>query len=124
MFERVVHTISDSCSVVPFEISVSGDSAPVTSRPHRISPILGKEVEAILDQHLADGLILHLKSPYSSPRVVISKMYGGVRITGCYKKLDKISKMSQLPVHRVDQVLNSLGSGQVFFLFGMVSSFQ
>ena len=31
-----------SCSLMPFEISVPKGSAPVTSRPHRINPILAK----------------------------------------------------------------------------------
>ena len=35
-----------SCSLMPFEISVPEGSAPVTSRPHRINPILAKEADA------------------------------------------------------------------------------
>ena len=31
-----------SCSLMPFEVSVPEGSAPVTSRPHRINPILAK----------------------------------------------------------------------------------
>ena len=41
-----------------------------------------------------------------------------------YKKLNQISKLSQLPIPRVDQVLDSLGSGRVFSLFDLVSSFH
>ena len=37
-------------------------------------------------------------------------------------ELNKISKLSQLPIPRVDQVLDSLGSGRVFSLFDFVSS--
>ena len=70
-----------SCSMMLFNISVPEGSAPVTSRPHRINPILAKEVDAILNQYLADGLMQHSTFPYSSPRVVIPKMSGGVRIT-------------------------------------------
>ena len=46
-----------SCSLIPFEISVPECSAPITSRPHRINPILAKEVDATLNQYLAAGLI-------------------------------------------------------------------
>ena len=41
-----------------------------------------------------------------------------------YKKLNQISKLSQLPIPRVDQVVDSLGSGRVFSLFDLVSSFH
>ena len=110
--------------MMPFEISVPEGSAPVTSRPHRINPILAKEVDVTLNQYLAAGLIQHSTSPYSSPQVVIPKKSGGVRITVDYKKLNKKCKLSQLPIPRVDQVLDSLGSGRVFPLFDLVSSFH
>ena len=113
-----------SCSLMPFEISVPEGSAPVISRPHRIKPILAKEVEATLNQYLATGLIQHSTSPYSSPLVVIPKKSGGVRITVNYKNLTQISKLSQLPIPRVDPVLDSLGSERVFSLFELVSSFH
>ena len=96
-----------SCSLMPFEISVPEGSAPVISRAHQINPILAKEVDATLKQYLAAGLIQHSTSPYSSPLVVIPKKSGGVRIAVNYKKLNKISSLSQLPIPRVDQVLDS-----------------
>ena len=47
----------NSCPLMPFDISVSEGSAPVTSRPHRINAILAKEVDSTLKQYLAAGLI-------------------------------------------------------------------
>lgn len=38
-------TDSSSCSLMPFVISVPEISAPVTSRPHRINPIMAKDVD-------------------------------------------------------------------------------
>ena len=40
-----------------------------------------------------------------------------------YKKLNQISKLSQLPIPRLNQVLDSLGSRRMFSLFDLVSSF-
>ena len=107
-----------------FEISVPEGSAPVTSRPHRINPSFAKEVDATLNQYLAAGLVQCSISPYSSPLVVIPKKSGGVWITVNYKKLKKISSQSQLPIPRVGQILDSLGKGRVFSLFGLGSSFH
>ena len=109
---------------MPFEISAPEGSAPVTSRPHGINLTLSKEVDATLNQHLAAGLIQHSTSPHSSPLVVIPNKPGGVRITVKYKELNQISKLSQLPIPRVGQVLDSSGSGRVFSLFDLVSSFH
>ena len=106
------------------QISVPACSAPVTSRPHLINPILAKLVDATLSQYFDAGLIQHSTSPYSSPLVAFSKTSGGVRITVNYKKLNQISKLRQLPTPRVDEVLDSLGSRRVFSLFDLVSSFH
>ena len=65
-----------SCSLMPFEISVPEGSDPVTSRPHRLNPILAKGVDAALDHYLAAGLVQHSTLPYSSPLVVILKKSG------------------------------------------------
>ena len=55
---------------------------------------MAKEVEAILDQYLAAGLVQHSTSPYSSPLVVIPKKSGSVRIIVNYKKLNQMSSFS------------------------------
>ena len=67
---------------------------------------MAKEVDATLNQYLAAGLIQHSTYPYSSPRVVVPKKSGGVRITINCKKLNQISS---LPIPRVDQILDSFG---------------
>ena len=53
--------------------------------------------------------------------MVIPKTSGGVRITVNNKKLNQISKLSQLPIPRVNQVLD-LSSRRAFSLFDLVSS--
>ena len=55
--------------------------------------------------------------------MVIPKTSGGVRITVNYKKLNKVSSLSQLPIPRVDQVLEYSGKERVFLLFDLVSLF-
>ena len=79
---------------MPIEISIPEGSAPFTLRPHRVSPILAKEVDATLNQHLVAGPIHNSNSPYSSPPVVISKKSSGVRITVNCKNRNQISKLS------------------------------
>ena len=54
--------------------------------------------------------------------VVIPKNSEGVRISANYKKLNHISSLSQLPIPRVDQVLDPLGKGRVFSVFDLISS--
>ena len=106
----------DSCSLMPFKLYVPPGGAPVTSCPCRINLILAKKADAVLDQYLTSGLIQHSTSPHSSTMVAIPKTDGGVRITINYKKLNAISFLGQLPIPRVDEVLDSLSKGRTFSL--------
>ena len=110
--------------MIPFEISVPPNSSPVTSRPYRINPPTVKKVDAVLDKFLAAGLIQHSTSPWASPVVVIAQKSGDTRITVSYKKPNKLSILGQLPIPRVDEVLDKLGTGRIFSLFDLVSSFH
>ena len=110
-----------SCSLMPFKITVPPHSEPVTFRRYRINHN-ARNSHTVLDQYLAATLIQHSTSPYSSLMVAIPKKDGGIRITINYKKLNAISSLGQLPIPRVDEVLDSLGKGRIFSLFDMVSS--
>ena len=114
----------NSCSLMPFQISVPNSGTLVIARPQGMNPILAKEVDVTLNQYLAAGLIQHSTSQYSSLLVVIPTKYGGVKITVTYKNFKQISKHSQLPIPLGNQVLYSLGSGRVFSLFELISSFS
>ena len=113
-----------SCSLQPFEITVPPNSSRVASRPYRISPLTDKKVNAVLDKFLAAGLIQHSTPPWTSPVVVIPKTSADIRITVNYKKLNKFSILGQLPIPRVEEVLDRLGTGRIFSLFDLVSSFH
>ena len=56
--------------------------------------------------------------------VAIPKKDGSVRIAVNYKKLNAISSLAQIPIPRVDEVLDSLGKGRIFSLFDLLSSFH
>ena len=109
-----------SCPLTPFKIYVSPDSAPVFSRPYASSPY-SRNRPMLYSTRLAAGLIQHSISPYASPMVAIPKKDGNFRITVNYRKLNAIRSHGQLPIPRVDEVLDSLGKGRIFSLFDLVS---
>ena len=108
-----------------FEIIVPHGTQPIQSRPYRLSPVLSKQVDAILDSYLAAGQIQHSHStsPWSSPLVCIPKTSGGIRITANYQKLNKVNEIPQIAIPRVDEVLDTLGGGSVFSVFDLFSGF-
>ena len=81
-------------------------------------------MDATLNQFLTAVLIRHSTSPYSSPLAVVPHKSGGVGITVTYKKLNDISRVSQLPVPRVGRVLESPGKLSVFSCFDLASAFH
>ena len=101
-----------SCSLLPLEISVPPNSSPVACRPYPINPPTAMQVDAVLDMFFAAALIKYSTSPRASPVVVN------------YKKLNKLSIFGQLPIPRVDEALDRLGTGRIFSLFDLVSSFH
>ena len=108
---------------MPFKITVPPHSKPVYSRPYGINPIFAKMADAVFDQYLAAGLAQHSTSPYSSPRVA-NPNRTAVCIIINSKKLNATSSHGQLPIPRVDEVLDSFGKGRIFSLCYLVSSFH
>ena len=91
----------------------------MTSRLYRVNPLVAKQIDTILDEYLAAGLIQHSTSPYANPAVIIPKKSGGNRLQINYKKLNNISILGQLPIPRVYEVIDKLGSGRIFSLFDL-----
>ena len=56
--------------------------------------------------------------------VTIPNKDDNVRTTVNYKKLHAISSLGQLPIPRVDEILDFLGKGRIFSLFDFGSSFH
>ena len=95
-----------------------------TSCRHRIA---GKSFFSFVKPLLTAASALAESNKCAGPRptaVAIPKKDGGVRITINYNELNAISSLRQLPIPRVDQVLDSLGTSRIFSLFDMVSSFH
>ncbi|CAB1114482.1 unnamed protein product [Ectocarpus sp. CCAP 1310/34] len=113
-----------SCTIMPFTLSFPAGTKPVASRPYRINPLMQKNVDAVLDQYLAAGLIQHSTSPWASPLVAIPKKDGSVRITVNYKRLKALVDLDGQPLPRVDGILDSLYTGKVFSIFDLNSAFH
>ena len=104
----------DSCSLLPSKVSVPPNSSPVTSCLYRTTLHIAEQVDAVLD-NFCSGLASSTTSTssWASLVVVIPKLFGGIRITGNYKKLSKLSVLGQFPIPRDDEILDMLGTVKV-----------
>ena len=108
-----------------FEILVPGGSAPVASRSHRKPPDFGQRggrhpqsVPRCRSDPTLDFAILEPRGGRPA------KIWRGSDHCPLQEKLNGISRLSQLPIPRMDQVLDSLGKGRDFSPFDLASSFH
>ena len=111
------------CRTCPFKIELKPGTTPVSSRPYRTNPLISGQVDQILDSYLAAGLIQHSTSQWSSPLVVVPKRDGSIRITVNYKRLNAVSIVDKYPLPRIDDLIDTLGSGKVYSTFDLMSGF-
>lgn len=88
------------CDVVP--LTVPPGTKPVASGPHRINPLVQKNVDAASDYHFEAGLIQHP----TLPLVVIPKKDGPVRTIGNNKRLNNLVDLNAPPLLGVGGIMD------------------
>ena len=105
----------------PFEIKLKEDAkTPIVSRSYRYNPVVAREVNSIIEKYLRAGIIRRSQSPYAAPIVVVLKKNGGIRMTCDYRRLNEATVISQTPIPRTDELLDTLGSASFFSSFDMM----
>ncbi|KAF4679120.1 hypothetical protein FOZ60_015475, partial [Perkinsus olseni] len=110
-----------SCDDIEHPI-YTGDAKPVAQKPRRIPHCWKDDVQAQLDDLLAQGIIRHSSSPYCSP-CVFAKKDGRPRICVDFRKLNEQSAPSKYPVPRPDFVQEGLHGATVFTTLDLRSGY-
>ena len=90
------------------------DEIPIFHRPRRISYEDQHVVENQIKEWLADGIIQHSTSEYSSPIVLVSKKYGTKRLCCDYCKLNEKIIGDNFPMALIDDILHKLQAAKVY----------
>lgn len=72
---------------------------------------------------LEKGIIVHSKSPWSFPVVLVKKKSGETRFCVDYRKLNKITKKDSYPLPRIDEILDMLHTKKYFSTLDLASGF-
>ena len=100
---------------VEHTLRLSGNEAPIASRPRRLSPELEKEVRAEVDELQKMGVIRMSNSPWAAPIVCARRANGKLRLVIDYRGLNKISSPATLhPIPVIDNLLDRLGTANFF----------
>ena len=104
--------------------SIETDGAsPINVRQYRMPIAKRLEARAETEKMLMSGVIRESTSPWNSPVVLVTKPGGGTRFAIDFRKLNAVTKRQVYPMPRIEDCLNSLGSGKYFTLLDLQSAF-
>ena len=99
------------------------DQSPINVRQYRLPIAKRLEARAETNKMLDAGVIRESKSPWNSPVVLVRKPSGGTRFAIDFRQLNAVTKRQVYPMPRIDDCLNSLGTGTHFSLLDLQSAF-
>ena len=109
---------------VEFEIKLEEGAVPPNKPPYRLSPKEHDELQAQIDDLLAQGHIRPLQSPYGAPVLFVPKKDGRWRMCVDYRALNKQTIRDRYPLPRIDDLLDRLGKAKHFTTLDLASGYH
>ena len=109
---------------VEFEIHTEEGAVPPNKPPYRLSPKEHEELQAQIDDLLAQGHIRPSSSPYGAPVLFVPKKDGRWRMCVDYRALNKQTVRDRYPLPRIDDLLDRLGKARHFTTLDLASGYH
>ena len=132
IFLQMVNENGDICAfsqldigrtnLLQHEINTS-THVPVAKQAYKANPLKKQFIEKEIDEMERRGLIRRSKSPWASPIVVVDKKDNAKRLCIDYRELNKITKVDQYPLPRIDELLESFRTANWFTMLDLTSSY-
>ena len=101
----------------------TGDHPPI-KQPLRRTPFsLRAKMDQLVQEMLSQGVIEQSKSPWASPVVLVSKKDGGLRFCIDYRQLNRVTKLDEFPLPRIDDTLDLLAGAKFFTTLDLASGY-
>ena len=101
----------------------TGTHTPVAKQAYKANPLKKQFIEKEIDEMERRELIRRSKSPWASPIVVVDKKDNAKRLCIDYRGLNKITKVDQYPLPRIDELLESFRTANWFTTLDLASGY-
>ena len=85
--------------------------------------VLREEVDKLIQEMLSQQVIVPSASPWASPIVLVKKKDGGMRFCVDYRMLNKVTKLDEFPLPRIDDTLDLLAGAKYFTTLDLASGY-
>ena len=90
----------------------TGSCPPIKQAPRRVSPAKREEMQRMVDEMVAHGIVERSDSPWLSPVVLVDKKDGTRRFCVDYRALNDRTVKDSYPLPRIDDTLDALAGVQ------------